>query len=94
MSCKLSSADLVTETDKKVEQMIMESLNKKFPSHKYDMTNCGRGYIFEGPLYCIIDTIIITRFIGEESANGACVLTDDPTWIVDPIDGTCNFVHG
>lgn len=21
------------------------------------------------------------------------VLTDEPTWIIDPIDGTCNFVH-
>lgn len=34
-------------------------------------------------------------FIGEESiANGAqCILTDSPTWIIDPIDGTMNFVH-
>ncbi|XP_063920193.1 inositol monophosphatase 1 [Zophobas morio] len=34
-------------------------------------------------------------FIGEESvANGTkCNLTDDPTWIIDPIDGTMNFVH-
>ncbi|XP_027005849.1 inositol monophosphatase 2 isoform X3 [Tachysurus fulvidraco] len=35
------------------------------------------------------------RFIGEESsaAGEKCVLTDNPTWIIDPIDGTCNFVH-
>ncbi|KAG8442215.1 hypothetical protein GDO86_011132 [Hymenochirus boettgeri] len=35
------------------------------------------------------------RFIGEEStsAGSKCVLTDCPTWIIDPIDGTCNFVH-
>nr|ACO10012.1 Inositol monophosphatase [Osmerus mordax] len=35
-------------------------------------------------------------FIGEESvaAGETCVLTDDPTWIVDPVDGTTNFVHG
>lgn len=34
-------------------------------------------------------------FIGEESvADGAsCALTDTPTWIVDPLDGTTNFVH-
>lgn len=31
-------------------------------------------------------------FIGEESAASAA-LTDTPTWIVDPIDGTANFVH-
>ncbi|CAM4720679.1 unnamed protein product [Leuciscus chuanchicus] len=35
------------------------------------------------------------RFIGEESsaAGVKCELTDSPTWIIDPIDGTCNFVH-
>uniref|UniRef100_A0A452SWJ1 inositol-phosphate phosphatase n=1 Tax=Ursus americanus TaxID=9643 RepID=A0A452SWJ1_URSAM len=35
------------------------------------------------------------RFIAEESAaaGAKCVLTPNPTWIVDPIDGTCNFVH-
>ncbi|BFZ56921.1 hypothetical protein PYCC9005_003971 [Savitreella phatthalungensis] len=38
------------------------------------------------------------RFIGEEtySASGetASVLDNSPTWIVDPIDGTTNFIHG
>ncbi|SGY16024.1 BQ5605_C012g06737 [Microbotryum silenes-dioicae] len=35
-------------------------------------------------------------FIGEESFAGGEVvhLTDTPTWIVDPIDGTTNFIHG
>ncbi|XP_072112273.1 inositol monophosphatase 1 [Mobula birostris] len=34
-------------------------------------------------------------FIGEESvADGAAsILTDNPTWIIDPVDGTTNFVH-
>lgn len=38
---------------------------------------------------------VCVRFIGEESvaAGEPCVLTDDPTWIIDPIDGTTNFVH-
>lgn len=38
----------------------------------------------------------IFRFIGEETAaETRCLpkLTDDPTWIIDPIDGTTNFVH-
>ncbi|KAH7857593.1 hypothetical protein Vadar_014369 [Vaccinium darrowii] len=36
------------------------------------------------------------KFIGEEttSACGVTELTDEPTWIVDPLDGTTNFVHG
>lgn len=36
------------------------------------------------------------KFIGEESvaAGEKCKLTATPTWIIDPIDGTMNFVHG
>ncbi|XP_029548801.1 inositol monophosphatase 2-like [Salmo trutta] len=35
------------------------------------------------------------RFIGEESsaAGEKCIFTDSPSWIIDPIDGTCNFLH-
>ena len=38
---------------------------------------------------------IFPRFIGEESVAGGlkCELTHDPTWVIDPIDGTTNFVH-
>uniref|UniRef100_A0A3Q3B9F9 Inositol-1-monophosphatase n=1 Tax=Kryptolebias marmoratus TaxID=37003 RepID=A0A3Q3B9F9_KRYMA len=39
--------------------------------------------------------VAVARKAGEESvaAGEACILTDDPTWIIDPIDGTTNFVH-
>ncbi|XP_059178075.1 inositol monophosphatase 2-like [Physella acuta] len=36
------------------------------------------------------------KFIGEEttaSTGRKCEFTDDPTWIIDPVDGTTNFVH-
>uniref|UniRef100_A0A8C4JVC7 Inositol-1-monophosphatase n=1 Tax=Dromaius novaehollandiae TaxID=8790 RepID=A0A8C4JVC7_DRONO len=68
VSTKTSAADLVTETDHFVENLIISALKEKFPSH---------------------------RFIAEEStaAGSKCVLTDSPTWIIDPVDGTCNFVH-
>lgn len=36
-----------------------------------------------------------SRFIGEEESSikkDIAVLTDLPTWIIDPIDGTSNFV--
>ncbi|XP_073312903.1 inositol-phosphate phosphatase-like isoform X1 [Primulina huaijiensis] len=61
--------DLVTETDKKCEEVIFDYLRSKYPGHK---------------------------FIGEETtaACGITELTDEPTWIVDPLDGTTNFVHG
>ncbi|XP_022848272.1 inositol-phosphate phosphatase-like [Olea europaea var. sylvestris] len=61
--------DLVTETDKRCEEVIFNFLKQHYPNHK---------------------------FIGEETtaASGASELTDEPTWIVDPLDGTTNFVHG
>nr|XP_057916370.1 inositol monophosphatase 1-like [Doryrhamphus excisus] len=65
---KSSPVDLVTETDQRVEQLIISSIKAKFPTHS---------------------------FIGEESvaAGAPSVLSDHPTWIIDPIDGTTNFVH-
>ncbi|CAH1269417.1 IMPA1 [Branchiostoma lanceolatum] len=66
---KSCAVDLVTETDQKVEKMIISTLREKFPTHS---------------------------FIGEESAAAGekVELTDNPTWIIDPLDGTTNFVHG
>ncbi|KAL6538583.1 Small subunit (SSU) processome component [Orobanche gracilis] len=66
---ELICVDLVTETDKKCEEVIFDFLKQHYPDHK---------------------------FIGEETtaACGATELTDEPTWIVDPVDGTTNFVHG
>lgn len=66
---KSCDIDMVTEIDKKVEEMLVGGLTEQFPSH---------------------------RFIGEEavSAGTKCELTDEPTWIIDPVDGTMNFIHG
>ncbi|XP_039307050.1 inositol monophosphatase 1 isoform X3 [Solenopsis invicta] len=48
--------------------------------------------------FCNVLAIFLScmGFIGEEStASGQKVeLTDAPTWVIDPIDGTMNFVHG
>ena len=57
--------DLVTDIDKRCEDIIFSVLRTQFPTH------------------C---------FIGEESASSV-ELTDAPTWCVDPVDGTTNFVH-
>ncbi|KAJ1855417.1 hypothetical protein GGH12_003097 [Coemansia sp. RSA 1822] len=54
---------------------------------------------------CFIEKTIFTRlrqiypshkFVGEETTaetGNEYKVTDDPTWIVDPVDGTNNFVH-
>ncbi|KAF7395589.1 hypothetical protein HZH68_009639 [Vespula germanica] len=65
---KLGDWDLVTEYDKKIEDIIIGKLKNLYPSHK---------------------------FIAEESTGQKLPeLTNDPTWIIDPIDGTVNFIHG
>jgi myo-inositol-1(or 4)-monophosphatase len=38
-------------------------------------------------------SLVVARFHGEETYHPARPLTDAPTFIVDPIDGTINFVH-
>ncbi|CAD7700946.1 unnamed protein product [Ostreobium quekettii] len=61
-------ADLVTDTDRRCEALVLDAIRASFPDH---------------------------QFIGEEaSADAAAHLTDAPTWMVDPLDGTTNFVHG
>ena len=49
-----------------------------------------------------VEDFVITRirdkypshvFMAEESSHDGQHLTDSPTWIIDPIDGTTNFVH-
>lgn len=54
------------------------------------------GRIFRGGIgrnneYCSITF----RFIGEEEAGEGKkqLLGNEPTWIIDPVDGTMNFVH-
>ncbi|MBA3684876.1 MAG: inositol monophosphatase [Planctomycetes bacterium] len=51
----------------------------------------------------LIEDAILTRIrarypdhsvLGEESVNDPAALGDGPCWIVDPIDGTANFIHG
>ncbi|KAJ5961099.1 uncharacterized protein N7479_008249 [Penicillium vulpinum] len=61
---KMNSADLVTEYDRAVENMISTSLREKYPHYEH------------------------------ETYDPASPLTDAPTFVVDPIDGTTNFVHG
>ncbi|KIY00897.1 uncharacterized protein Z520_03563 [Fonsecaea multimorphosa CBS 102226] len=67
LSTKKNSADLVTETDKAVEDYISSTLKQKYPTYK---------------------------FMGEETYVAGNKLGAEPTFVVDPIDGTTNFVHG
>ncbi|XP_055591614.1 uncharacterized protein LOC129743580 [Uranotaenia lowii] len=62
--------DVVTDYDRRVEEVLIQGLKKRFPDH---------------------------RMLGEESTtaeNRREPLDQRPTWIIDPIDGTNNFVRG
>ncbi|KAI4274898.1 MAG: hypothetical protein LQ337_003602 [Flavoplaca oasis] len=62
---KKNSSDLVTETDKAIEDLISSSCRKAYPDY---------------------------AFLGEETSTSGR-LSASPTFVVDPIDGTTNFVH-
>lgn len=66
---KSNSCDVVTETDRAAEALIVRMIRERYPSF---------------------------AIIGEEDASdkGSYELTGAPTFIVDPIDGTTNFLHG
>jgi len=56
--------DFVTEIDKEVEQIIVDTIHDSYPDH---------------------------AILGEESGAAG---EHEYTWIIDPIDGTSNFIHG
>lgn len=79
--------------------MIREAVNKE---HNIDTKVSAVDLVTETDQ--AVEKLIFSRLLGlypahasigeESTAGGArCVLTDTPTWIVDPIDGTTNFVH-
>lgn len=58
-------ANLVTDTDRRSEEIILNRLQKAFPDHGY---------------------------LAEESDQK--MVESDYLWVIDPLDGTTNFVHG
>lgn len=61
-----SAVDLVTDVDRAVETLVIQSLQDAFPKD---------------------------AFLGEESGEAA-PSCNGRRWIVDPLDGTTNYVHG
>lgn len=44
-------------------------------------------------MICLFVCLFHDRFIAEESEATNNALTDDPTWVIDPIDGTNNYIQ-
>jgi myo-inositol-1(or 4)-monophosphatase len=77
----ITYCQLVTEVDQAVEAFISKTISEKYPSHK----------LYVAPVIRRRSTTANTpsTSIGEETyaAEGKMDLTDEFTWIVDPIDG-------
>lgn len=78
-----SGVDLVTETDKAAERAIIRILKGKHPTHQF----MGEESSFEA---CKAPGASEDRIGG----GGGGEISTSPTWIIDPLDGTTNFVHG
>ncbi|GAO49784.1 inositol monophosphatase [Saitoella complicata NRRL Y-17804] len=100
--------DWSVDLARRAGQMMLDGSNKRFqnPStedHKTDAKKNAVDLVTE--VDQAVEAFVISeiekrwpsfKFIGEEtqSAGADSVLDDHPTFIVDPIDGTMNFVHG
>ncbi|XP_021120927.1 inositol monophosphatase 2 isoform X1 [Heterocephalus glaber] len=87
-----------------VAQRAGQVIRKAFTEEKHVSTKTSAADLVT-ETDCLVEHLIISelrkqfpshRFISEEAtaAGAKCELTSSPTWVIDPIDGTCNFVHG
>ncbi|KAK7865358.1 hypothetical protein R5R35_006839 [Gryllus longicercus] len=92
--------DTVLELTRNAGKIVREHHNK---GKKVTIKSCDVDLVTETDQQVekLLVTSLLTKFpghkyIGEEAvADGKpCELTDEPTWIIDPVDGTMNFVHG
>jgi fructose-1,6-bisphosphatase/inositol monophosphatase family enzyme len=67
IATKGNAADWVTDTDRGVEQLVLDAILAEFPNHRVSGEELG--------------------VTGDDDDAPA-------TWLVDPIDGTTNYVHG
>ncbi|WP_438349175.1 inositol monophosphatase family protein [Paenibacillus sp. FA6] len=78
LNTKYSSQDLVTEVDKGAEQMIRKLILTHFPDHEI----LGEEGVEPGPE------------ASTQALQGSLDANSDYLWIIDPVDGTTNYVHG
>ncbi|XP_071083700.1 inositol monophosphatase 1-like [Haliotis cracherodii] len=91
--------DFAVEVAKKAGEMIKDGFSKKknveTKQSNADLVTETDQAVEKWVIGYINERYPSHKFIGEETTDGdvPCDFTDDLTWIVDPIDGTTNFVH-
>ena len=61
-------SNFVTQLDRKVESIIIDSLKSIYPKHTY-----------------------VSEEVGRIEGSGKDI---ESMWVIDPLDGTTNFIHG
>jgi len=91
---KSSARDLVTEVDRQAQEVIIQTIQKEYPDHRFIAEEDTPS--LPSPFYPTSQGS--EGQAGElRGARGADELGDKDSpyvWIIDPIDGTTNFVHG
>ncbi|KAM3928245.1 inositol monophosphatase 2 [Leptodactylus fuscus] len=93
--CMDTAVQLALRAGQVVRKALTEEKRVSTKTSVVDLVTETDHYVEELIISALREKFPSHRFIGEEStsAGSKCVLTDSPTWIIDPIDGTCNFVH-
>lgn len=84
-------ADFVTDVDREAERRIVERIRGRYPDHALlaeeaagDQPDASRG-----PPQTAGDQTSAPQ----ESGRGAAPATPEWLWIIDPLDGTTNYLH-
>lgn len=97
--CKESAVDLVTEADQEIEKLLFSRIADKYPDHR----TIGEESTSAAAAAAAHSNPPAAGSAGGAAAAAAAADDDDDasgnkwtdavTWIIDPIDGTMNFVH-
>lgn len=78
-----------------------EIIRKTFRTGIVDKVKTATDPVTETDLACeaavqkiISNAFPAHAFLGEEESGGNYKISDEPTWVCDPVDGTANFLHG
>lgn len=82
LKTKFNPKDLLTEIDSECQKLIEDVATKHFPDHAL----LGEENVDPG---AEASTVALNNALQKHGTTGSEWL-----WIVDPIDGTTNFVHG
>ncbi|XP_050016331.1 inositol monophosphatase 1-like [Alexandromys fortis] len=93
--CMDYAVTLARQAGEMIREALQNEVNVMFKSSPADLVTVTDQNIEKMLLSSIKEKYPSHSFIGEESvaAGEKTVFTDKPTWIIDPIDGTTNFVH-